>query len=80
MRVQSNIPFPEDPQCWVTPGEHVIFYNHIDNGVQEEGQEGSRYEAEMIVVADLSDETIAAAKELNAKHPEIMQSIIDGVE
>ena len=76
MRVQSNISFTS-PQPWKTPGMWAIFFNEIDHG---EESEGGRFEAEMIVVADLSEETITAAKELNAKHPEEMQKIIDGIE
>jgi len=80
MKVQNNIPLPLNPQPWKTPGTFAVYYDHADHGDQPEGQEGSRYEAEMIVVKDLSEETIAAAKELNREHPEQMQKIIDGIE
>lgn len=80
MKVQNNEPLPTTPQPWKTPGTYAVYYDHVDHGVQPEDQKGSRYEAELIVVDNLSEETIAAAKEINAKHPEIMQSIIDGVE
>jgi len=80
MKVQSNIPFPVDPQCWKVPGQYVIFYNCIDNGIQKEGDEGKRYEAEMIVVNALDESTIVTAKELNEVEPDMMQRIIDGIE
>ena len=80
MKEYSNVPFPIEPQPWRTPGKWVVFYDQIDNGIQGEGNEGNRYEAEMIVVNDLSDETITAAKELNETDPAAMQRIIDGVE
>ena len=74
MKVQSNIS-QQSPQPWKTPGMWVIFFNEIDHG---EEAEGNRFESEMIVVDDLSEETIAAAKKLNEEHPEEMQKIIDG--
>ena len=80
MKVQSNIQFSEEPQNWQKPGMWVIFYNQKDNGEQPEGQKGSRYEADMIIVDAIDAETIAAAKELNVRHPEQMQRIIDGIE
>ena len=78
MKVYNNTPFSSEPEPWKTPGKWVIFYNQIDNGVQEDDNEGNRYEAELIVGDDLSEETIAAAKKLNEEHPEEMQKIIDG--
>lgn len=80
MKVQNNEPLTTTPQSWKTPGTYAVYYDHVDHGVQPEGQEGSRYEAELIVVDNLSEETITAAKELNATNPEMMQKIIDGIQ
>jgi len=76
MKTYSNIQ-QRSPQPWKTPGMWVIFLDEIDHG---EESEGNRFESEMIVVDDLLEETIAAAKKLNEEHPEEMQKIIDNIE
>ena len=75
MKTYSNIQ-QRSPQPWKTPGMWAIFFNEIDHG---EEAEGNRFESEMIVVDDLLEETITAAKKLNEEHPEEMQKIIDGI-
>ena len=75
MKIYSNIS-QQSPQPWKTPGTWAIFFNEIDHG---EEAEGNRFEYEMIVVDDLLEETITAAKKLNEEHPEEMQKIIDGI-
>jgi len=48
MKTNSNIAFPKSAR-W-KEGETVIFVNHVDNGVQPEGDEGKRYEADFTIV------------------------------
>ena len=48
MKIQSNIPIPEI-QLW-KDGQWIIAINPIDNGVQVEGDEGKRYEADFTIV------------------------------
>ena len=76
MKTYSNTQ-QRSPQPWKTPGTWAIFFNEIDHG---EEAEGNRFEYEMIVVDDLLEETIAAAKKLNEEHPDEMQRIIDNIE
>lgn len=48
MKTQSNIPIPS-MQLW-KEGQWVIAVNHVDNGLQAEGDEGKRYEADFTIV------------------------------
>jgi hypothetical protein len=55
MKTQSNIAFPKSAR-W-KEGEMVVFVNHKDNGVQPEGDEGKRYEADFTIVKTTNDIT-----------------------
>ena len=55
MKTNSNIQFPKTAR-W-KDGETVIYVNHKDNGVQTEGEEGKRYEADFTIVKDTDDIT-----------------------
>ena len=55
MKTNSNIQFPKTAR-W-KDGENVIYVNHKDNGIQPEGEEGKRYEADFTIVKDTDDIT-----------------------
>ena len=55
MKTNSNIQFPKTAR-W-KDGENVIYVNHKDNGVQPEGEEGKRYEADFTIIKDTDDIT-----------------------
>ena len=53
MKTNSSTQFPKSAR-W-KDGETVIYVNHKDNGVQPEGDEGKRYEADFTIVKDTDD-------------------------
>ena len=55
MKTNSDIQFPKTAR-W-KEGEMIVFVNHKDNGVQPEGEEGKRYEADFTIVKDTEDIT-----------------------
>ena len=55
MKTNSSTQFPKTAR-W-KEGETVIYVNHKDNGVQPEGEEGKRYEADFTIVKDTEDIT-----------------------
>ena len=55
MKTNSSTQFPKIAR-W-KDGEKVVFVNHVDNGVQPEGDEGRRYEADFTIVKDTDDIT-----------------------
>lgn len=59
MRTNSNIPIPE--VTWWKADQYRIAVNPIDNGVQPEGEEGKRYEADITIVDALSAEAAVYA-------------------
>ena len=60
MTAQSNIPLPTTPKRW-EEGSYIVYYNHKDNGIQEEGKEGGRYTADYVIVNSLDQEVIDKA-------------------
>ena len=78
MRTQSNTPIVEI-QRW-KEGEWSIAINHKDNGVQPEGEEGKRYEADFTIFTALTaDEAIYAFTRMTAD-PLFDQKVIDNIE
>ena len=55
MKTNSSTQFPKTAR-W-KEGEMIVFVNHKDNGVQPEGEEGKRYEADFTIVKDTEDIT-----------------------
>jgi len=55
MKTNSSTQFPKMAR-W-KDGEKVVFVNHVDNGVQPEGDDGRRYEADFTIVKDTDDIT-----------------------
>lgn len=55
MKTNSSTQFPKTAR-W-KDGEKVVFVNHVDNGVQPEGDDGRRYEADFTIVKDTDDIT-----------------------
>ena len=74
MKIQSNIPTPE-MQLW-KEGQWVIAVNHIDNGVQAEGDEGKRYEADITIVDALTEEAAAFALRRMTQDKELDDAVV----
>ena len=78
MKTNSNIAFPKSAR-W-KDGELVIFINHVDNGVQPEGEEGKRYEADFTIVkGETIDEAIYAFTR-QQEDPAFDRQVIDNIE
>jgi hypothetical protein len=69
MKAFSNVPLPPVPERW-KEGQFAYYFNHKDNGIQKEEDEGRRYEA---------DFTIIKAKEITKADVEkiLVRSILD---
>lgn len=61
-------------------GEWAIHINHKDNGVQPEGEEGRRYEADFTVVTALTAEEAIYAFTRMTSDPSFDQKVIDNIE
>ena len=79
MKAQSNIPFPIEPQRW-KEGQYVYFFNHMDNGVQEEEKSGSRYEADYTVMDELSLSATLNAITRKQNDPILEQKVVDNIQ
>lgn len=78
MKIQSNIPIPE-VQLW-KEGQWVIAVNQIDNGVQAEGDEGKRYEADITIVDALTEEAATLALKRMNQDKELDDAVIYNIE
>jgi hypothetical protein len=79
MKTNSNTAFPTSPTKW-KDGEYVVYINHKDNGIQPEGDEGNRYEAEFTISTGIDDASISQAFERHFSDPEHDQKVIDTIE
>jgi hypothetical protein len=79
MKTNSNTAFPTSPTRW-KDGEYVVYINHKDNGIQPEGDEGKRHEAEFTISTGIDDASIATAFERHFADPEHDQKVIDTIE
>ncbi|MFA5307846.1 MAG: carbohydrate-binding protein [Candidatus Babeliales bacterium] len=79
MTAQSNTEFPAAIQRW-KDGQWVYFYNHKDNGVQEEEKAGSRYEADFTILNDLSLDAALTAITRKVNDPDLDQKVIDNIQ
>ena len=79
MKTNSNIPIPNSAR-W-KEGETVIYVNHKDNGIQPEGEEGKRYEADFTIVKDTDDITgVIEAFTRMTTDPVQDQLVVDNIE
>lgn len=78
MKVQSNIPIPA-LQLW-KDGQWAIAVNHVDNGVQPEGDEGKRYEADITIVDALTEEAASFALKRMHQDKELDDAVIYNLE
>ena len=76
MKAQSNIELPKEPQRW-KEGQVIYYFNHIDNGVQKEGEEGRRYEAEFVIA---KDGEIEKALTISLCDPNLSKLIAENIE
>ena len=79
MKTNSNTVFPTSPTKW-KDGEYVVYINHKDNGIQPEGDEGKRHEAEFTISTGIDDASIATAFERHFADPEHDQNVLDTIE
>lgn len=79
MNVQSNVPFPVEPQVW-RGNQLIYYYNHVDNGEQEEGSEWQRYCADFVIVESTDHAAIDSAIRMATEHQEKLKNIVDGIE
>lgn len=79
MKIYSTRPFPEIPQKW-NDTQYIYYYNRIDNGEQPEGSEGTRYEADFVVIDSIDQETIDKAIELANSNPDKARDIVDNIQ
>lgn len=78
MKTQSNIPV-ESPQKW-KEGQWLIATNKKDNGIQAEGDEGKRYEADFTIVEALTAEEAMFAFTRQAYDVVLDNKVIDNIE
>jgi hypothetical protein len=78
MKTFSNLPIPEQ-QVWKA-GQHFVSFNHKDNGVQTEGDEGKRYEAEFTIVDNLDEAELLRATHRHFQDATLEQQVIDNIE
>ena len=78
MNIQSNIPIPEI-QVW-KEGQYLVAFNHKDNGLQPDGDEGKRYEAEFTIVNSLDEAEILRATHRHFHDTELEQNVIFNIE
>lgn len=78
MKIQSNIPISES-QKWLNE-QFFVAFNHKDNGIQPEGEEGKRYEAEFTIVESLNDAELLRATHRHFRDAELEQQVIDNIE
>jgi hypothetical protein len=62
MQVQSNFPLSTVPKRW-NEDSFIVYFDHKDNGLQEEGKEGGRYTARYVIVKSLDEDVIKKAIE-----------------
>jgi hypothetical protein len=79
MIAQSNNPLPTIPQLW--KGDQFIYYfNHKDNGVQKDEEEGRRYTAEVTIIDSLDKLAIERAVTRALADPELDRCVTDNIE
>jgi len=79
MKIYSTNPFSEIPQRW-NENQYIYYYNRTDNGEQPEGNEGSRYSADFVVVDSIDQETLDSAMQLAAVEPAKVRDLVDNIE
>lgn len=75
MKIYSNNPFSEIPQQW-NENQYIYYYNRVDNGEQSDG---SRYEADFVVIDAIDQATIDSAIELASVDPQKARDIVDNI-
>ena len=78
MKTRGNEPIVKI-QRW-KEGEWSIATNHRDNGIQPEGEEGRRYEADFTIVKELTAEAALQAFTRQQIDPDLDQKVIDTIE
>lgn len=78
MKTQSNILIP-DVQKW-KEGQYFVAVNAKDNGIQPEGEEGRRYEADFTIVDALTADAAIHAFTRMTQDAELDQKVIDNIE
>lgn len=79
MKNYSTIALPKEPQIWKN-GEYAYYFNHKDNGLQKDGEEGKRFEAEFTIIKSLEKGEIEQALKRHFIDSELEQKVIDNIE
>jgi hypothetical protein len=78
METYSNIPIP-NIQVWKA-NQYFVAFNQKDNGVQPEGDEGKRYEAEFTIVDSLDEAELLRATHRHFQDATLERQVIDNIE
>jgi hypothetical protein len=79
MKAQSNIPLPDKPQRW-KDSQYIFYFNHKDNGIQEEEKEGQRYEANFTISSGNKKEDIETALIRSIADTDMDRCVVDNIE
>ena len=79
MKAQSNIPLPDKINRW-KEGQFIYYFNHKDNGIQEEEKEGQRYEANFTISSGNKKEDIETALIRSIADTDMDRCVVDNIE
>ena len=79
MKAKSNIPLPDKINIW-KEGQYIYYFNHKDNGIQEEEKEGQRYEADFTISNGETKANIEEALIRSIIDPDLEKCVIDNIE
>lgn len=79
MKIYSNMPISTEFDKW-KEGQFVIFFNHKDNGLQPEENQGARYEANFTIVNSLEEANILQAIHRNLHDEKLDENVIHNIE
>jgi hypothetical protein len=79
MKAQSNVPLPTTPERW-KEGQFAYYFNHKDNGIQKEEDEGRRYEAEFVITDSKEEAALEKALTRAILDPVLDKCVIDNIE
>lgn len=79
MKAFSNVPLPPVPERWKA-GQYVYYFNHKDNGIQQEEDEGRRYEAEFVITDSTKKTALEKALIRAILDPVLDKYVIDNIE
>ena len=79
MIARSNIPLPGNIQRW-KDSQYIFYFNHKDNGIQEEEKEGQRYEADFTISDGETKANIEEALIRGIADTDMDRCVVDNIE